>query len=413
MLDKDKHITKMKSLAEIINEARKNYYSYTEEESKLTDAQYDKYMAELIKLETTTGIHIEESPSDKVGFEEFDGKIKHYKPILSLKDTKSIDELLYFLGEREGILSWKLDGLSIILHYKKGKLVLALSRGDGQYGRDITKNVLRMPNIPLTLPFKYDMIIRGEGCLSLKDFDQIKNTKEGERFSNPRNLAAGIINTVRTSNILLKHMYFIAHSLIFINGEAKNFHARSQQLDHLEHIGFKVVPYVKVLNFELKKEIESFTSQITDFPFPVDGLVLTLNNIKYGDGLGSTAKFPRHSMAFKWPDEYKLTTVIGMKWSVSRTGLITPVVLLKPIEMDGTMVKQANLHNLKFFEGLDIGVGDTLKIYKANKITPEVDDNLTRSKKEKYPKRCPVCNAKTEVFDNEKTRKLYCSSCGK
>ncbi len=404
-------------LISVLNDARKAYYEGINEESTISDAEYDKLFGELVYLETVTGEQLPNSPSVQVGFAPiFEDKAQHIKPILSLKDTKSVDELLHFLGEKEGLLSWKLDGLSIVLYYNDGKLVQALTRGDGAIGKVITENAKCMQGVPKEINVKGRLVVRGEGCLSIKEFEMIKKTKQGERFSNPRNLAAGIINTTKAPSILLHHMHFIVHSLVLSDelDERKVYgvSTRKGQLMFLSALGFDVVPYSNVLNFELQEEINHYTERVEDFDFPVDGLVLTLNDLAYAESLGQTARYPKHSMAFKWPDEHKLTRVQGMKWSVSQTGLITPVVIFEPIELEGTTVRQANLHNLKFFEDLSIGKGDTIEVYKANKIIPEVAENLTRSKTEEYPHICPNCGGPTTVVTTERTRKLYCYSCG-
>ena len=405
---------RMAYLASFLSDACRAYYSDTDEEPIISDKEYDKLISELSELEKEAGDSLPWSPTKHVGFApQAVDKMPHKLPVLSLKDTKSVDELLHFLGENEGMLSWKLDGLSIVLYYLDGKLVNALTRGDGAIGKVIFENAKQMHNVPAEIPVKGELVVRGEGCLALKDFELIKKTKQGERFSNPRNLAAGIINTTKAPSILLHYMTFIAHSILFSDGDAKELATRTAQLAYLSFFGFRVVPNSKVLNFELKREIERYTSEVESFPFPVDGLVLALDNLSYGESLGATAKFPRHSMAFKWPDESALTKVTGMKWSVSQTGLITPVVIFKPVELEGTTVRQANLHNLKFFEDLSIGKGDILKVYKANKIIPEVEENMTRSKTEKYPRQCPVCGGPTRVAETERTRKLYCDLCGK
>ena len=404
---------RMEHLVTVLNDACDRYYVNTNDGPSMPDIYYDKLITELVSLEETTGEFIPESPTKRVGFaHQEEGKMLHKKPILSLKDTKSIDELLHFLGEREGMLSWKLDGVSIILHYVNGKLVTALTRGDGLIGKVIFGNVLRMRGVPLEIPTKEELVVRGEGCITLSEFDVIKKTRKGEEFSNPRNLAAGIINTTKSPSILLRHVNFIAHSIVYFGAKELTLSKRSQQLDYLTFLGFRSVPYTIVLNFELKREIERYTRNVTDFEFPVDGLVLTLNGVEYGESLGATAKYPKHSLAFKWPDEHKLTRVTGMKWSVSQTGLLTPVVIFEPIELEGTIVKQANLHSLKFFAGLGIGIGDILQVYKANKIIPEVEENLTRSNTEEPPDICPVCGHSTTTVQTEKSTKLYCHYCG-
>lgn len=405
---------RMADLIDILNDAAHKYYMpHNGEESPISDAQYDRYLRELISLEEETGIKLNGSPTMKVGFGELEGdKIKHYSPILSLKDTKSIEDLLRFIGEKEGVLSWKLDGVSIVLYYSSGTLQRAVSRGDGHYGKDITKNVVMMRHIPMTIPAKNNIIIRGEGCISIKDFDKIKKTKEGEKYKNPRNMVSGLINATRTTNVLLRYTSFIAHSAVLLEGCGRDSSTRRQQFEHLKLLGFRIVPHTTVLNFELATVIDGHTKEINRFEFPVDGLVLTINDIRYGDSLGTTAKFPKHSLAFKWPDIRATTIVKGMKWSVSKTRLITPVVIFKPVILEGTEVKQANLHTLKIFEDLDMGVGDTIEIFKANKIIPEVAENLTRSGTEEIPKHCPVCGSSTHIVITNKTRKLYCSSCG-
>ena len=405
---------RLTTLTNLLCDACRAYYSDTDEDPIMSDKEYDKLIRELTLLEQETGESLPWSPTKNVGFaEETPDKMQHIRPILSLKDTKSIDELLHFLGEEEGMLSWKLDGLSVVLYYEDGVLVNAMTRGDGLTGKVIFENAKKMRYVPHTIQVKGRLVVRGEGCLALKDFEAIKKTKQGERFSNPRNLAAGIINTTKAPNVLLRHMAFIAHSIIFSDGEAAALTTRTAQLEYLSFFEFHVVPHSKVLNFELQHEVERYTKSVDKFPYPVDGLVLALDNLAYGESLGATAKFPRHSMAFKWPDESALTKVTGMKWSVSQTGLITPVVIFEPIELEGTIVRQANLHNLKFFEDLSIGKGDILKVYKANKIIPEVEENMTRSKTERYPRKCPVCGGPTRVAETERTRKLYCDRCGK
>jgi len=405
--------TEMQKLVTLLNDACKLYYAGVETESPLTDAQYDRYLKELEELEKRAGYRLAESPTAKVGYEESDDKIKHYAPILSLRSTKDITELLYFLEEEEALLSWKLDGVGIVLYYQNGNLDRAVSRGDGTYGKDITHNVLKMSNVPKQIPIKNVVIIRGEGCISLPDFDELKQTDEGEKYRNPRNLAAGLINSTKKQSPLLRYMSFITHSIILLEGYGRNYETKAEQLDYLSTLGFKVVPYFKVANYTLKNQIEIMSSAVNEFEYPVDGLVLTMNNISYGRSLGTTSKFPRDSMAFKWPDVSVVTPVQGMKWSVSQTGLITPIVLVKPVQLEGTIVKQANLHTLKNFEDLGIGIGDPVVIYKANKIIPEIQENLSRSATEDPPDNCPVCGAKTFIVATDKTKKLYCSECSK
>ena len=403
---------RMTYLVNLLNDACKSYYT-GDNESTLTDSQYDKHLKELLELEAKAGYRLAESPTIRVGYQEDGDKIKHYSPILSLKDTKDIDELLYFLGDKEGVLSWKLDGVSIVLYYQNGILERAVSRGDGIMGKDITRNVMLINCIPKTIDLKNTVIVRGEGCISVADFDTIKQTPDGEKYRNPRNLASGLINSQGTRDSLLKYVTFIVHSLVFINGFGRKLDAKTELFSYLSDLGFNVVPHITVANYTLRNEIDKFTSDVPEFPYPVDGLVLTLNDLAYAQSLGSTARFPRDSMAFKWEDTTAVTKVRGVKWSVSQTGLITPVLVMDPVELEGTTVRQASLHNLRMFEELDIGMDDKVEVFKANKIIPEIKDNLTRSGTETYPKICPVCGKPTVVMSGTKTRKLYCINCGR
>ncbi len=406
-------ISQMQDIVDLLNEACRAYYDETGDGPIMPDVTYDKYIADLRRVEDQTGIVLPDSPTRRVGFPtSTEDKMSHVLPVLSLKSTKSIDELLYFLGESEGVLSWKLDGMSVILYYSGGILTHALTRGDGAIGKVITKNVRKMLSVPSRIRYSGTLVVRGEACVSLPDFEHIKRTKEGERYSNPRNLAAGIIASGEPSTILLKRINFIAHSIVYQVGddfEVALTH-RTDEFAFLKELGFQIVPHVRVLNFELRNEVKRLGGilETESYLYPTDGLVLALNDLALGDSLGSTQRFPKHSLALKWPDISTTTTVTGMKWSVSRTGLITPVVLVAPVTLEGTTVRQVNLHNLKFFEGLSIGVGDILKIYKANKIVPEVEENFTRSKLEEYPRVCPVCETPTEVVKTERTKKLYC-----
>lgn len=403
--------TRMKQLVDSLNDACRLYYTGTNDESPLTDAQYDKCLRELEVLEQRAGYRLSESPTAKVGYEEKDNKIKHGFPILSLKSTKELTDLLYFINEEEALLSWKLDGVGIVLYYQNGCLDRAVSRGDGEYGKDITHAAMQMANVPKQIPIKNVAIIRGEGCISHVDFAELKATEEGEKYRNPRNLAAGMINATKNYNPFLKYLSFVAHTVVWLDGYGRNCRTKSEELDYLHGLGFAVVPYFKVANYTLKTNIDEMTSQVDSFDYPVDGLVLTMNDIEYSNSLGLTAKFPRDSMAFKWPDVTEVTTVTGVRWSVSPTGLITPIVQLKPVALEGTVVKQANLHSLKIFNDMGIGKGDRVAVYKANKIVPEIQENLTRSASEEYPKLCPACGAETYVVATDKTQKLYCSAC--
>lgn len=403
---------RMLELITLLNDACQYYYDASDIEPLMTDAEYDRTLAELTRLEEETGYVLSNSPNASVGFpDSSDGIVRHIIPILSLKDTKSTDDISTFLGDRDGVLSWKLDGMSVVLRYEFGKLQQALSRGDGKYGKDITKNVVMMRDVPLRIDIMNPVIIRGEGCISNVDFMKIKKMPGGGDYSNPRNMIAGLLNSTRTTNPFLKYGSFIVHTAMALSGTGCDLPTRADQLLCLKNLGFKVVKHIRVNSKSLMHEINKFSEQANSFEYPVDGLVVSLNDVKYGESLGSTAKFPRHSMALKWPDEQVLTKVTGMKWSVSRTGLITPVVTFTPVELEGTTVKQANLHSLRFFKNLAIGVGDNIIVFKANKIVPEVAENLTMSNTAEIPLKCPVCGGKTYVIKTGQTEKLYCQDC--
>ena len=406
--------SRMRILINMLKDASEAYYT-GKYESPLSDLQYDAYFAELVELEVTAGYRLPDSPTMRVGYSEDDDKIKHYAPILSLKHTKSLDDLLYFLGEEEGLLSWKIDGISIVLYYDNGQLNKAVTRGDGMVGKDITKNALAMSNVLKKIDSKGTVIIRGEGCISYSEFNKLRDSKPDNKiYKNPRNLAAGLLNT-REPSSLLRYLSFIAHSAILLDIPENNikYDIKEDILSYLDLLGFHVVPYVKVYNYTLKHELDGFTNYAERFDYPVDGLVLTMNDIGYGRSLGSTSRYPRDTMAFKWEDICVKTKVRSVKWSVSRNGLITPIVSFDPVELDGTTVRQANLHSLKIFENLQLGRGDIIEVYKANKIVPEVKENYTRSDMETYPKYCPICDHPTGVVESLKTRKLICPECAK
>lgn len=403
----------MKELIAGLNDAARRYYTLGEQ-SSMTDKEYDAKLKELSELEYATEIIFDDSPTQRVGYIDMDcKKVKHEIPLLSLNSTKELDDIDAFIRDQQGVLSWKIDGVSITLYYEMGLLKRALSRGNGIWGKDITKNVVLMMNVPLTIPNKNAIIVRGEGCISLKEFDLLKKTQEGEKYMNPRNLASGLINGTKTTSLLLKHMKFIAHSILKLDGELLDVKTRKERLLYLEKLGFKVVENYLVDAKHARNCIIDMSENANSYPYPVDGLVLALNDLLFSESLGATAKFPHDSIAFKWPDETKETCVIGMKWSVSNTGLITPIVQFKPILLEGTTVKQANLHSLKIFQELKIGIGDKILIYKANKIIPRVERNLTNSNTEKHPTDCPVCGNLTTVIITDKTEKLQCNNCRK
>ena len=404
---------RMRELVDILNNAARIYYDGTDE-SPITDHEYDALLKELTALERSTLTMLKDSPNNIVGYLNYtdqDPIHKHDYPILSLKDTKDIFELQKFLGEEDGLLSWKLDGASIVLYYNNGRLRHALTRGDGEYGTLITGSVYNMPSVPFTINYDGPLIVRGEGVISLNDFDQIKRTKEGEKYSNIRNTAAGLIRSFKTPSVLLRHVTFVAHSIVHIDGPGRGLATRDEQLHKLMRLGFRVVPYIIVANYQLVGAVKRFTADVEDYEFPVDGLVLTFNNISYAESKGVTKHHPKHSMAFKWEDPEYESTAIGVRWSVSRTGLITPSLIIEPVSIDGTVVRRINLHNLKKFKEFGLGKGDRVIFHKANKIIPELLRNLDGTGTFEYPDICPVCSNETTVVRTDKTEKLYCYAC--
>ena len=400
---------RMRELIEVLDRAAKAYYAESAE--IMSNAEYDELYDELENLEKETGIVLAGSLTKKVGYEVLSSlpKKAHKEPRLSLAKTKEVAELESFLGDKEGILMWKLDGLTIVLTYENGELAEALTRGNGEIGEVVTENARFFENIPLVIPYKGSLMVRGEAIIKYSDFNRINEeiTDVAEKYKNPRNLCSGSVRQLSTEVTASRNVNFIVYE--DLEGGEK-FKTRVEELNYLESLGFTVVDHPLVTRDNIEAEVRTYEKRIKSYDIPSDGLVLQFNDIAYGNSLGKTAKFPRHSIAFKWKDETAETTLREIEWSASRTGLINPVAIFDPVELEGTTVTRASVHNVSIMRGLKLGVGDKIRVYKANMIIPQILENLTESDAEAVPTTCPVCGGRTELKDEEGVQTLYCTN---
>ena len=401
-------IKRMKELIKILNEASVSYYQKSI--SIMTDYEYDKLYDELVLLEGETNMVLSNSPTINVEPEVSSGlkTVEHPSPMLSLTKTKSVDELSSFLKDKEGLISWKLDGLTIVLTYEGGKLISGVTRGNGIIGEVITDNVKQFSNIPLTIPFKEKLVLRGEAIIKYSDFERIKKVSlDGDKeYKNPRNLCSGSVRQLDPNITKKRHVNLIIFALI--EADNKEFKYKSDEFEFLKTLGFDVVEYYKVDKDSIYDRVLDFKTRVVDYDIPSDGLVLTYNDISYGLSLGTTAKFPKHSIAFKWQDETETTTLRSVDWLVSRTGLINPVAVFDPVELEGTTVSRASLHNVSILKELKLGIGDQINVYKANMIIPQVAENLTKSDNLVIPNKCPTCGYDAKIIENNDAKFLYC-----
>ncbi|HIX15197.1 MAG TPA: NAD-dependent DNA ligase LigA [Candidatus Hungatella pullicola] len=407
----DEKITKMKELIAVLSEAGKAYYQ--EDREIMSNYEYDKLYDELLKLEQETGVVLSKSPTQKVGYEVLSQlpKEAHESPMLSLDKTKSTADLEEWLGDQKGVLSWKLDGLTVVLTYRDGKLEKAVTRGNGEIGEVITNNARVFANIPLNISYKGELVIRGEAVIKYSDFNRINESIEDvdAKYKNPRNLCSGSVRQLNNQITAQRNVHLMVFALVKADGvDFEN--SREKQFQWLKAQGFEVVEYRKVDRNTIAQAVEEFAQAIGEYDIPSDGLVLLMDDIAYGDSLGRTAKFPRNAIAFKWADEVKETTLNFIEWSPSRTGLINPVAVFEPVELEGTTVSRASVHNLSIMESLALGEGDRITVYKANMIIPQIAENLTRSGKITVPCRCPVCQGLTEVRQVNDVKSLYCTN---
>ena len=419
-MDKRKRI---EELVELLNQAGKAYYQ--EGKEIISNLEYDKAYDELVRLEEETGIVLSASPTQNVGYSVATAlpKEEHASPMLSLDKTKSVETLQSFLGEQKGILSWKLDGLTVVMTYEKGELVKAVTRGNGRIGEIVTENAKRFRNLPLRIPFKGRLVLRGEALIRYSDFAKINEEipEEGAKYKNPRNLCSGSVRQLDPKITWERRVYFFPFTLVSVeegedgssreSGELPDFHnSHEAEFEFLEQQGFQVVGRRAVNKEELPGAVSDFSEQVKKNDFPSDGLVLLMDDISHGKSLGTTAKFPRNALAFKWEDEEEKTILREVEWSPSRTGLINPVAIFDPVELEGTVVGRASLHNISYLEDLKLGIGDEITVYKANMIIPQIGENLTKSGQLPIPEHCPACHEETKIVQDKEAKMLYCEN---
>ena len=407
----NKKIERINELVKTLNEAAKAYYQGTKE--IMSNFEYDALYDELLSLEKETGVVLASSPTVNVGYEVLSElpKEHHEKPMLSLDKTKDVQALKEWVGNQKTILSWKLDGLTIVLTYKNGKLDKAVTRGNGEVGEVITNNAKVFKNVPLSIAYQGELVLRGEAVITYSDFYRINEEIEDAdaKYKNPRNLCSGSVRQLNNEITAKRNVNFFAFSLV--KAEDVDFeNSHEKQMLWLKSQGFDVVAYEMVTADTLEEVVQGFASKIESNDFPSDGLVLIYDNISYGESLGRTAKFPRNSIAFKWADEIRETILKEIEWSPSRTGLINPVAIFEPVELEGTTVSRASVHNISMMEGLELGIGDTIEVYKANMIIPQIAENKTRSGLAEIPKNCPTCGGATEIRQIADAKALYCTN---
>ena len=402
-------LQRMKELVETLNGAAKAYYQ--EDREIMSNQEYDSLYDQLEQLEKETGTVLTNSPTVRVGYEAVNElpKEEHPSPMLSLDKTKDREVLRGFIGNHKCLLSWKLDGLTIVLTYENGELVKAVTRGNGIVGEVITNNARVFRNIPLRIPYKGQLVLRGEAIITYSEFERINETigDADAKYKNPRNLCSGSVRQLNNEITAKRNVRFYAFALV--SAQDVDFsNSREQQFIWLKKQGFEVVEYKVVTSESLDEAMDYFSKAIVNNDFPSDGLVVTYDDIAYGESLGSTAKFPRNSFAFKWADEMRETRLVDMEWSPSRTGLINPVAIFEPVELEGTTVSRASVHNISIVKELQLGIGDTIKVYKANMIIPQIAENLTRSGNLVIPDKCPVCGQEARIRKENDVETLYC-----
>ena len=400
---------RMKELVSLLNKASRAYYQEAQE--IMSNYEYDRLYDELKELEDELGITLSNSPTVNVGYEVVSElpKERHESPMLSLDKTKEVEELKNFVGDQKVLMSWKMDGLAVVLTYRDGKLYKAVTRGNGEVGEVITNNAKVFKNVPVQIAYQGELILRGEAVIGYKDFEKINQEIEDvdARYKNPRNLCSGSVRQLNNQITAKRNVMFYAFTLVQADGvDFQN--SRACQMEWLKSQGFTTVEYYMVTRDTVEDEVAKFSSKISENDFPSDGLVLTYDDIAYGRSLGRTAKFPRDSFAFKWQDEIRETVLREIEWSPSRTGLINPVAIFDPVELEGTTVSRASVHNISIMEELELGIGDRIEVYKANMIIPQIAENLTRSGVKDIPCKCPVCQGETKIRQVGNAKALYC-----
>ena len=428
----DNTLQRMKELTEKLDKAAKAYYQ--EDREIMSNLEYDRLYDELAALEQETGTVLANSPTIRVGYESLEQlpKEAHESPMLSLDKTKDREVLREFIGSHKTLLSWKLDGLTIVLTYEKGELAKAVTRGNGVIGEVITNNARVFKNIPLRIPYKGRLVLRGEAIITYSDFERINESIEDvdAKYKNPRNLCSGSVRQLNNEITAKRNVRFYAFSLVSTqpmpdaggtvqivspadSAQTVDFHnSREEQFVWLKKQGFDVVEYRVVTGETLDDAMEYFSTAVAANDFPSDGLVALYDDIAYGESLGTTAKFPRNAFAFKWADEMRETHLLEIEWSPSRTGLINPVAIFEPVELEGTTVSRASVHNVSILKELKLGIGDTIKVYKANMIIPQIAENLTKSGNLTIPDKCPVCGQEARIRCENEVESLYCMNPG-
>lgn len=403
-------INRLKELIELLNQASLSYYQ--EDREILSNQAYDALYDELVALEAKTGTILANSPTQKVGYTVLSNlqKIRHESPILSLDKTKDTERLQSFLGNKMGILSWKLDGLTIVLTYKNGELFQAITRGSGEIGEDVTHNAKVFANLPLKIPFTGELVLRGEGMISYPEFERInEHLPVEEQYKNPRNLCSGTVRQLNSEVVASRRVQFVAFTLVSAEGKEIS-DSKHENMAWLADLGFSVVEHFLLDASAIPEKVEYFREHVASNPLGSDGLVLTFDSIEYSQSLGRTAKFPKDSLAFKWADEMAETTLLDIEWNTSRTGLMNPIAIFAPVDLEGSTVSRASVHNVSILKELKLGLGDTIKVYKANMIIPQIAENLTQSGTAEIPTHCFVCNGETEIRRLRDGEALYCTN---
>jgi DNA ligase (NAD+) len=405
-------LDRQKELVVLLNEAGRVYEQ--EDREIMSNYEYDKLYNELLELEQETQTVLSNSPTIKVGYEVLSElpKMRHETQMLSLDKTKETDTLRDWLGNQKGLLSWKMDGLTIVLTYREGKLFQAVTRGNGEIGEVVTNNAKVFKNLPHSIPYTGELVLRGEAVIRYSDFEKVNaQIPETEaKYKNPRNLCSGSVRQLNNEITAKRNVRYYGFSLVRADNQELYENSRETQMQWLRSLGFDVVESKVVTVENLEETVDWFAEQIPTMDIPSDGLVLTLDDIAYGISLGSTSKFPRDSIAFKWRDEIRETILREIEWSASRTGLINPIAVFDPVELEGTTVSRASLHNISIMEGLKLGLGDTIKVYKANMIIPQVAENVTQSGNVVVPDKCPVCGEETKIKEEKDVKVLFCSN---
>ncbi len=401
-------IKRIQALVPLLARAARIYEQ--EDREIMNNKEYDQLYDELVQLEIETGIVLANSVTRKVGYEVLSNlpKVRHDQPILSLDKTKEVSKLVSFLSDEEGMLSWKLDGLTLVITYINGELVQAITRGNGEIGEDITSNAKTFANLPLRIDYKEPMTVRGEAIITYSEFERInEHLSDEDKYKNPRNLCSGSVRQLDSQVTAQRNIHFYAFTVV--SGGALT-DSKEDQLKWLDNQGFEVVEYKMVTAESIPETVEWFSEHIRQRDFGSDGLVLTIDSLSRSESLGVTAKFPRHSIAFKWADEIKETKLINIKWNPSRTGSINPIAIFEPVELEGTTVERASVHNVSILQELELGIGDTIRVYKANMIIPQIAENITKSNTLEIPEHCPVCEGETRIQMIKDAKTLYCTN---